>query len=111
MLAGERLYEALTTTYRLFHSRLASDEGCCVFETFPHAVVCNLTKNVVRAKSKSETRRKVLRKSGVEDHALNNIDFVDAALCALTASRLAGGAWHCYGDDEGGFIVVPTARV
>jgi predicted nuclease with RNAse H fold len=56
-----------------------------VLETFPHAVVCALAKKVVPAKNKLAVRRKALCDRGYDISRLPNLDFVDAALCALTA--------------------------
>ena len=39
---------------------------------------------------------------------LKNIDFVDAALCAVAALYLQKKEFDCYGDHKEGFIVVPT---
>ena len=36
------------------------------------------------------------------------VDFVDAALCALTAQYVARGTYKAYGEEKDGFIVVPS---
>ncbi|GEM_PF-4127682 len=41
---------------------------------------------------------------------LANIDFVDAALCALTAERFLLGKTISFGDQAEGFIVVPNKK-
>ena len=102
---GEKLYQALSPHYRLFDG--TSQHGKVVFETFPHAVVCSLAGRVVSARPKSRTRRAMLRQHGYEDQPLANIDFVDAALCALTAERFGLGRTRHFGDVREGFIVVP----
>lgn len=103
---GEKLYHVLDPHYRLFEG--TGQHGKIVFETFPHAVVCSLAGRVVPARPKSGTRRAILRQHGFDDGPLTNIDFVDAALCALTAERFRlGRTRHC-GDAREGLIVVPT---
>ena len=60
------------------------------------------------AKRKRSQRRSLLKKAGVDLVELTNIDFVDAALCALTAQYVAsGGRCVCYGDANTGYIIVP----
>jgi predicted RNase H-like nuclease len=105
MLAGEELYEALSKTHRLFEGQV--DRTPIVFETFPHAIECSLSGKVVSAKKKRKVRPSLLISSGVECDRLTNIDLIDAALCALTAHRVADDRWRGYGDKETGLIVVP----
>lgn len=81
-----------------------------VFETFPHAMVCALAGKVVAAKPKADTRRKLLRGRGYDISVLSNIDFVDAALCALTAEAFLNNHLQCFGDKQEGFIVVPASN-
>jgi predicted nuclease with RNAse H fold len=38
---------------------------------------------------------------------LATIDFVDAALCAMTAQQFRMGMTIAFGDEQEGFIVVP----
>ena len=50
----------------------------------------------------------MLQQAGIDLVPLTNIDWVDAALCALTAYRFASGAaCSVYGEPESGLIVVP----
>ncbi len=102
---GEKLYERLLLNYRLFDGTRQS--GKIVLESFPHAVVCSLAGRVIPASPKAATRRRMLREEGYDDGPLANIDFVDAALCALTADRFLLGCTISFGDQEEGFIVVP----
>jgi predicted nuclease with RNAse H fold len=106
MLAGEALYLAMAPRYRLFSGKVEGRR--IVFETFPHAVTCSLSGKVVPAKNKSTVRRALLAKQGIADKSLRNIDFVDAALCALTARHLLAGKWRAYGDRDTGHIVIPS---
>lgn len=103
---GAELYQRLVHHYRLFDGTRA--RGKIVLETFPHAVVCALEGRVIPARPKATTRRRMLRDQGYDDGPLANIDFVDAALCALTAERFLLGRTRSFGDAEEGFIVVPN---
>ena len=103
---GEQLYRQLAPHYLLFDRTRRN--GPVVFETFPHAVVCALKGKVVLAKPKSKVRRQTLRDRGFDISALRNIDFVDAALCALTAQEFLKNRWQWFGDKREGFIVAPA---
>jgi predicted nuclease with RNAse H fold len=105
MRAGIALYAALGKS----HPLLAGPPVLAVAaETFPHAVACALAGKVVPAKKKSSVRRQLLRDLGFDDGPLGNIDYVDAALCAVAARSLLEG-YRTYGDVESGLIVVPRA--
>jgi predicted RNase H-like nuclease len=79
------------------------------FETFPHAITCALLRSeVASAKRKRTQRREILEDAGIEATSLRSIDEVDATLCALTANFLLEGKVVAYGDELGGFIVVPA---
>ena len=106
MFNGERLYNQLFKHYALFNGARRAGPAC--FETFPHAVVCALAGRVVAAHPKRETRRAALRKPGYEVSMLSNVDFVDAALCAVTAAAFARGSYRLFGEQNEGFIVVPA---
>lgn len=106
---GETLYGRLKEKYALFDGTLR--EGLVCFETFPHAIVCALAGKVVSAKPKASVRRQALRENGYDDQGLPNIDFVDAALCAITADAVIKGRYRRYGDAAEGFIVVPVIKV
>ena len=103
---GEQLYQHLALHYRLFDGELR--EGLMVFESFPHAVVCALAGRVVPTKPKATVRRAALRARGYDVTCLVNIDFVDAALCAVAAEAFLKGCVQCFGDEQEGFIVVPA---
>ena len=103
---GARLYQQLAQPYRLFDGVRRNSLTC--FETFPHAVVCALAGRVVAARPKRETRRAALRKLGYDVSSLSNVDFVDAALCAVTADAFARGSYRLFGEKNEGFIVVPV---
>lgn len=102
---GEKLYQLLTKTYPLFNGE--GHKGPACIETFPHAIVCALAGRVASAKPKSLVRRKALQDRGYEIGSLSNIDFVDAALCAVAADEFRKGNYHSFGNREEGYIVVP----
>lgn len=104
---GEELYQALNADYPLFDG--IHCDGPLVFETFPHAVVCALAGKVIPAKPKAKVRRQALRDQGYEVKGLSNIDFVDAALCALTAEAFLRGHWQSFGDRPEGYMVIPSS--
>src|SRR5262249_786906 len=95
MLAGQELYSALAHT------------DCTVVETFPQAVACALSGKVVSAKEKRSIRRALLSKVGFPVVELSNIDELDASLCAIAAQSFACEHFKTYGDQTGGFIIVP----
>ena len=105
---GENLYVQLRRSYQLFDGRKRKGPVC--FETFPHAVVCAMEGRLVSAKSKVKVRRKALQNRGYVISNLSNIDFVDAALCAVAADEFGKGNYQCFGNPKEGFIVVPACR-
>jgi predicted nuclease with RNAse H fold len=112
MFSAERVYNAFVERFPLFKGAQETGERIC-FETFPHAITCALLgRDVASAKRKQTQRRRILEDAGIETTSLRSIDKVDAALCALTANFLLEGRVVAYGDEPGGFVVVPdpTAR-
>jgi hypothetical protein len=107
MLAGEVLYECIERSYALLRDQLRVPESEFCFETFPHAVACKLSGEILRARQKCQSRRSILRKAGIALDALTNIDTVDAALCELTAHEVSSGQFKVYGQPATGLIVVP----
>ena len=67
---GEKLYERLTRHYPLFDEKRRNEPVC--FETFPHAIICALAREVVPAKPKAPVRRAVLKALGYEDFRGHN---------------------------------------
>ncbi len=102
---GEELYRLLKPHYSLFEGKLGKRPAC--FETFPHAIVCALAGKVVAAKPKKIRRLKVLSEQNYDVSVLSNVDFIDAALCALTAEEFRKGRIRQFGIREEGIIVVP----
>lgn len=66
---------------------------------------------VVSAKPKAIVRRKALRKRGYDVITRSNVDFVDAALCALIAYEFRNSNYQLYGNSHEGFIVMPASSV
>lgn len=106
MLNGARLYILVERRFPLFSGR-KPDSRFCV-ETFPQAVACALAGRVLSAKEKRTNRSAILVSEGMDTSSLTSVDFVDAALCALTAQYVGRGAYKAYGDETDGFIVVPS---
>ena len=106
MRNGAALYGALGKHFNAFDGR-NDRRRPIAFETFPHAIACALAGRVVPARSKRTIRRTLLKKAGVACELLTNIDFVDAALCALAAECFARRRYQKYGEPGEGYIVVP----
>jgi len=107
MLQGAALYTQLASCgYALLGAEAHPQQPVC-FETFPHAIACALQGEVVSAKNKRDVRRRLLQQSAIDTRPLTNIDWIDAALCALTAHHFLRGSVRAYGGIEDGFIVVP----
>ena len=108
MLNGAALYQALEPEFPLLTQDTVPKRVS--FETFPHAVACALAGSIVSAKKKNAVRRGLLGSLGLGASELPNIDYVDAALCAVTAQFLVAGLYKKYGDGRSGFIIVPNQR-
>ena len=108
ILNGERLYECLESHQfpRFDGERI---DGLICIETFPHAIMCAMAGRVVPAKPKVKRRREALQNRGYDISNLSNIDFVDAALCAIAADEFQKNNYKRYGNREEGFIIVPTS--
>jgi predicted nuclease with RNAse H fold len=103
---GERLYCLLVKHYPLFKGERKDGSAC--FETFPQAVTCFMEGRIIPAKHKLTTRRQALKQKGYDISTLSNIDFVDAALCAVAADEFRKNNYRCFGNAQEGFIVVPV---
>jgi predicted nuclease with RNAse H fold len=109
MFNGERVYNGFVESFPLFKNAEELGDRVC-FETFPHAITCAFFgREVASAKQKRTQRRRILEEAGIDTASLRSIDEVDAALCALTANFLLEGRFVAYGDELGGFIVVPAS--
>jgi predicted nuclease with RNAse H fold len=108
MLHGAALYaDFISSDYSLFDGTRSPARPVC-FETFPHAIACTLQGEAVSAKRKRQVRRTPLQEREINTEPLTNIDWIDAALCVLTAHHFLSGSVNTYGDVEEGFIVVPS---
>jgi predicted RNase H-like nuclease len=105
MLNGAALYRLLEKRFPLANGANGSARVC--IETFPHAVACALAGRRVSARQKRIVRLGLLRSAGLATSALINIDYIDAALCALAAFHWQRGTYKAYGEAGDGFIVVP----
>ena len=111
MLRGEELFRALERTYSLCKSIPRAGQRCC-FETFPHAITWNLRGGNAEVARKRTQRTALLRAYGCRTGRLTNMDWIDAALCAMAADLLlAGGDVRLHGTAKTGFIIVPACRV
>ena len=107
MLQGEKLYQALEKSHPLVAAIPLTGPGC--FETFPHAITWYLRGGNAKAAEKRRQRRELLVQAGIELAPLTSIDWIDAALCALTAHVAAtGGDCQVNGEPKTGLIIVPS---
>ena len=107
MFCGERVYQALASSYPLLQTASYSS-GRCSFETFPHAITAALSgQGMASARENATQRRLVLETAGIATATLTSIDALDAGLCALTAAYLLNGRCHVYGNQADGLIHVP----
>lgn len=110
MLMGEELFQALDDDFPICRQLPAAGRTCS-FETFPHAITWHLRGGNADASQKRAQRRVLLAQAGIDLTELSTIDFVDAALCALTAYRAAIGR-ECisFGEPNTGLIIVPAIQ-
>ena len=108
MVNGADLYRCLAPDYPLYNGQRSVSGQVCA-ETFPHAVACALAGQQLSARQKRADRARLLQAAGVATDALTNMDWIDAALCALAAQHLRADTFTPYGDAAEGFIVVPLS--
>ncbi|MCP9826842.1 DUF429 domain-containing protein [Synechococcus sp. EJ6-Ellesmere] len=107
MLQGEKLYQALAASHPLICRLPIAGPGC--LETFPHAITWHMRGGKAKAPQKRTQRRELLQQAGIALAPLTNIDWIDSALCALTAHHAAtGGECLIHGEPESGLIIVPS---
>jgi predicted nuclease with RNAse H fold len=105
MLNGEKLYQALQLEYPLIESIEAKPPFC--FETYPYATSCAYMGRKLDADDKNQDRRQILRTVGIDDSGFANIDFVDAAICALVGCSVSIDYCTAIGLAADGFMVFP----
>lgn len=109
MLRGADLFRALEPTHPLCRD-IPSGETACCFETFPHAITWHLRGGHAEAAKKRTQRLALLRRHGVFDSGLVNMDWIDAALCAVVAAMAAAARpLKFYGEERTGYIIVPAS--
>ena len=83
-------------------------QGIFCFETFPHAITWHLRVGKAKARQKRPQRTALIAQAGISTAPLTSIVWIDAALCALAAHRVASGAaCLAFGEPDTGLIVVP----
>jgi len=104
---GELLFQKLK--FPLFMGKKI--QSPCVIETFPHGVHLSFWDGPPSPnsnQSKSMARRITLEeKAQYETSSLSNIDFIDAALCAVSADYFSRGQYIAFGSNDEGYIVLP----
>jgi len=110
MCRGAALFKALEKYYPLAKG-VPRTAGRRCFETFPHAITWNLRGGNAQAVRKRSQRLALLRAHGCRTGALTNMDWIDAAICALAADMfLAGRSMSCHGNPRTGCIIVPSIK-
>jgi predicted nuclease with RNAse H fold len=108
MFNGEAVFRELEKTHTLCTSIPKAGQKCC-FETYPHAITWYLRGGNADARQKRQQRRQLLKQNGIDTDQLTNIDWVDAALCALTAHMATSGRrMTSFGEAITGLIIVPA---
>jgi len=106
MCNGLSLYSCLSAAYPLFDGSAPAGATVC-FETFPQAIACTLAGKPLSARNKRADRRGLLAGLGIDAGELGSLDFIDAALCAVTARRYLLGDYQKLGDPAEGYILLP----
>jgi predicted nuclease with RNAse H fold len=104
---GELLYQKLELP--IFMGEQSQEP--CVIETFPHAVQMSLwagESNPVGNK-RSVRESTLALKANYDTSQLSNIDFIDAALCAVSADYFAHHQYIAYGCKTEGYIILPKS--
>jgi predicted nuclease with RNAse H fold len=106
MFNGEAAFAAAINARPLYRGE-ASFEGRTM-EVFPNATAFALSgERQPKTISKVNWRRAVLDAQGVDQSRLVNVDFVDAALCALTGLLALEGNFQGFGEPGEGILVAP----
>lgn len=102
---GELLYQKLGLP--IFMGEQSQERF--VIETFPHAVQMSLwAGDSTPVGNKRSVRQSTLAlKANYDTGQLSNIDFIDAALCAVSADYFANHQFIAYGCTSEGYIILP----
>jgi predicted nuclease with RNAse H fold len=106
---GELLYQKLGLPIFMGEQ---SQETCAI-ETFPHAVQMSLwAEDPNPIGNKRSVRESTLAlKANYDTSQLSNINFIDAALCAVSADYFAHHQFTAYGCKTEGYIVLPKIKL
>ena len=106
---GELLYQRLGLPIFMGEQ----SQKTCVIETFPHAVQMSLwASDSNPVGNKRSVRESTLAlKANYDTSQLSNIDFIDAALCAVSADYFAHHQFTAYGCKTEGYIVLPKIKL
>lgn len=107
MRNGLSLYRRLSADYPLLDNPAPANRKVCC-ETFPQAIACILASRLLSARNKRTDRPGLLEAARIHTGALDSLDFVDAALCALAAHRYLLGSFRLLGDAAEGYLVLPA---
>lgn len=103
---GERLYQALRLP--LFSGMPCTE--ACLMETFPHGITTAYQQAQTKALAlgnKTARRLHALTGMAYDTQHLANIDFIDAALCAIAADYCMANRISVYGCKQDGLIGIP----
>lgn len=107
VFSGEKVHEAARRTHSAY-AGTGSIWGHSI-EVFPNATVRLLSgQRPPVGVSKSAWRRQVLSGQGVAENELPNLDYVDAALCALTGLYALDGDYQAFGKPSEGLLIAPA---
>lgn len=108
MIQGEKLYLKLTKTHSVYSGTTdcISDSTC--FETYPFAIASRFAGCKLLARNKMADRSAILQQYHINLPSFQEIDFIDAALCALMALHFSKMQFKAFGDPAAGFIIVPV---
>ncbi len=109
VLQGEELYAALERHFPLYTGQKLEVSRIC-FETFPHAITWHLRGGDAVGELKAVQRRELLQEAKIDTASFHNMDFIDAALCALAAKSFSENDFSLYGEVETGYIIVPKMK-
>ena len=112
MLNGMALYDALEDSHPRLKDSARIRRQAYSFETYPYAITKAFFGKAVSAKLKRAQRAKLLAHLGIDLSPLRNIDWIDAACCALTARKLQTQTTDCtiHGNAQSGFLIVPSEQ-